>query len=100
MGMVGWGITGLRTAGFGAMRIAGSEPKGRHRVALAGALFGAALIGTSVWVMAHLYSDPYSGDLFWPHTLAVLAFVGLVVVVVSLSASGWATRTRPRAPSP
>jgi hypothetical protein len=37
--------------------------------------------------MARGYSDPYAGTLFWPHTLAVLAFIGLAVVVASVAAA-------------
>src|SRR6266446_487706 len=57
------------------------RPRGERSAPLAGGLSGAALLTVSVLVMAHRYSDPYSGALFWPHTLAVLAFIGLALVV-------------------
>jgi hypothetical protein len=40
--------------------------------------------------MARRYSDPYSGALFWPHALALVAFAGMALVtasVVTLSAN-------------
>jgi hypothetical protein len=43
--------------------------------------------------MSDRYSDPYNGDLFWPHALAVLAFVGLAVAVVALLLSGHGERS-------
>jgi hypothetical protein len=60
---------------------------GARSARLAGGLFGAALVTASVLVMAHRYSDPYSGALFWPHTLAIIAFIGLALVVVSIALS-------------
>ena len=50
---------------------------------VAGAAFGAALVTVSSVVMADRYSDPYSGPLSWPHALAAVAFIGLLLVVVS-----------------
>jgi hypothetical protein len=55
---------------------------GRPAVA-AGGFAGALLLVLSVAVMAHRYSDPYSGSLFWPHALALTTFVGLTLLVVS-----------------
>ena len=52
---------------------------------LAAVLVGAVLIGVSVWVMARRYSDPYGGSFFWPRALAVIAFVGLALIVVSVA---------------
>ena len=60
---------------------------GDRSAALAGGVSGAALVAVSVVVMARGYSDPYAGTLFWPHTLAVLAFIGLAVVVASVAAA-------------
>ena len=71
-------------AGFGALQVAGSDSRSDHAAGVAGALLGAALLVSSLLLMAHSYSDPYSGDLFWPHALAVLALVGLALVVVGL----------------
>lgn len=56
-------------------------------VALAGGVSGAALTTASVVVMARGYSDPYGGALFWPDALAVVAFIGLAIVVVSVAAA-------------
>ena len=44
-----------------------------------------ALLAASVAVMADRYSDPYSGNLFWPHALALTAFAGLALVLVSVA---------------
>lgn len=61
-----------------------AESSRTSRFALvAGAAFGAALVTVSSVVMADRYSDPYSGPLFWPHALAAVAFIGLLLVVVS-----------------
>lgn len=63
-----------------------APPSGGERSArLAGALSGATLVTASVLVMAHRYNDPYSGALFWPHTLAIVAFIGFALVVVSVA---------------
>jgi hypothetical protein len=62
----------------------------RSTVVVAGGC-GGALVVLSVAVMAHGYSDPYRGTLFWPHALALLAFVGLSLVVASFS---WWARGR------
>jgi hypothetical protein len=57
-------------------------PHARAGAAVTGALVGVALVSLSVIVMARRYSDPYAGALFWPHALAVIAFVGLALVVI------------------
>ena len=54
-------------AGFGDMQIAGSGSRTDRPAGVVGALLGGALIAGSLGLMAHNYSDPYSGDLFWPH---------------------------------
>jgi hypothetical protein len=61
-------------------------PRSRPPAVVAGAFVGAALVALSVVVMARHYSDPYSGPLFWPHALAVIAFVGLTLVLVGVAA--------------
>src|SRR6266536_1268637 len=62
-----------------------APPSGGERSArLAGALSGATLVTASVLVMAHRYNDPYSGALVWPHTLAIVAFIGFALVVVGV----------------
>ena len=71
-------------AGFGGMQVAGSDSRTDRPAGVVGALLGGALILGSLWLMAHNYSDPYDGDLFWPHALAVLAFAGLALVVAGL----------------
>ena len=71
-------------AAFGSMQLAASGPGRAERTGWAAGLFGAALVVVSLSLMAHVYSDPYSGDLFWPHALAVVAFIGLALLVASL----------------
>jgi hypothetical protein len=74
---------------------------GGRSVALAGGVSGAALVVLSAVVMARGYSDPYGGALFWPHALAVAAFIGLAIVVVSAAATtGGPCATERRSPGP
>jgi peptidoglycan/LPS O-acetylase OafA/YrhL len=70
----------------------------RNAAAIAtGGLAGMLLLALSITVMANRYSDPYSGPLFWPHTLALLGLLGLALVVVSVAAlSGRPPRTQLR----
>jgi hypothetical protein len=56
-------------------------------VALVGGVSGGALTVVSAVVMARSYSDPYADALFWPHALAVVAFIGVAIVVVSVAAT-------------
>lgn len=59
---------------------------GRSRfAAVAGGAIGVALVAVSVTVMAERYSDPYSGPLFWPHALAAIAFLGLLIAVAGVA---------------
>jgi hypothetical protein len=60
-------------------------PESSRAAAAAGGALGAALVAVSVTVMAHGYSDPYSGPLFWPHALAAIAFLGLLIGLVSVA---------------
>lgn len=71
-----------------------APPHPRLRAFGATALFlGLVAIAISLTVMASQYSDPYSGSRVWPHSLAVLALAGLVVVELSLFAcAGWSVR--------
>jgi hypothetical protein len=62
-------------------------PESSRAAAAAGGALGAALVAVSVTVMAHGYSDPYSGPLFWPHALAAIAFLGLLIGLVSVVAA-------------
>jgi NADH:ubiquinone oxidoreductase subunit 6 (subunit J) len=80
MVLVGAAVKSLQLAASGS----GSD----NQVGAIGALFGIALLIGCLWLMSRRYSDPYSGDLFWPHALAVLAFVGLAVAVVALLLGG------------
>lgn len=59
-------------------------PAGRRAIA-AGGLAGATLVALSVVVMAHRYSDPYNGALFWPHALALTASIGFALVLISVA---------------
>jgi hypothetical protein len=47
---------------------------------------GVVLLAGALAVMSIRFSDPYSGPLLWPRTLAVLALLGFVVAGVALSA--------------
>jgi peptidoglycan/LPS O-acetylase OafA/YrhL len=59
---------------------------GRSRfAAVAGGAIGVALVAVSLTVMAERYSDPYGGPLFWPHALAAIAFLGLLIAVVGVA---------------
>src|SRR3954454_330306 len=60
-------------------------PGGSRSAAAVGGVLGAVLVAVSITMMAKRYSDPYSGPLFWPHALAALAFVGLLIGVVSVT---------------
>jgi peptidoglycan/LPS O-acetylase OafA/YrhL len=82
------------TAGAGVVLVAALLPSrarvsvlpGRSRAAAAaGGALGAALVAASITVMAKRYSDPYEGPLFWPHALATLAFLGLLIGIVSVA---------------
>jgi drug/metabolite transporter (DMT)-like permease len=82
------------TAGAGLVLVAallpprarfGVLPESGRAAAAAGGALGAALVAVSVTVMAHRYSDPYSGPLFWPHALAAIAFLGLLIGLVSVA---------------
>jgi hypothetical protein len=66
-------------------RFAVLPPESGRAAAAAGGALGAALVAVSVTVMAHGYSDPYSGPLFWPHALAAIAFLGLLIGLVSVA---------------
>lgn len=70
-------------------RLAVKSRSGRFAV-VGGAALGATLVAASIAVMAGRYSDPYSGPLFWPHALAAVAFIGLLLVV--LGAATWTGR--------
>lgn len=48
------------------------------------AVLGSTLVVIAVGVMSARYSDPYSGPLFWPHTLAFAALCGLGLFEVGL----------------
>jgi hypothetical protein len=82
--LVGAAAKGLQIAGSGS---------GSGHIGAIGALIGTALPIGCLWLMSDRYSDPYNGDLFWPHALAVLAFVGLAVAVVALLLSGHGERS-------
>jgi NADH:ubiquinone oxidoreductase subunit 6 (subunit J) len=71
----------------GSLEIAGSPSGSERRGGAFAALSGAVLVVGCLWLMAHRYSDPYSGDLFWPHALAVLALIGLALAVIGLLVS-------------
>jgi hypothetical protein len=43
--------------------------------------------GTSIAVMANRFSDPYGGSLVWPHILACVALIGVVVAVWAATGS-------------
>jgi hypothetical protein len=60
-------------------------PGSSRSAAAAGGVLGLALIAVSLTVMAKRYSDPYGGPLFWPHTLAAIAFLGLLITTVSVA---------------
>lgn len=81
---MGAGLVLIAAVARSALRVAPTSRAARS-ARLAGGLVGAVLVSVSVFVMAHRYSDPYSGALFWPHTLAVTAFVGLALFVVSVA---------------
>ena len=71
------------------------NPERNRLRTVVGALFGSTVLAVSVTVMSRRYSDPYSGRLFWPHTLAVVALLGFTLVAVCVAA--WRGRPQQRA---
>ena len=82
----GWWQWAAWAGGAVALVAAVSPPKLAPRPALGCALSGATIVAASTAVMAGGYSDPYHGPLFWPHALAVLAFVGVAALVGGVAA--------------
>jgi peptidoglycan/LPS O-acetylase OafA/YrhL len=77
-----WGDACWVTA-FVALVLGARGRRGRSRpVAIVAGV--AAVVGATV-VMASRYSDPYGGPLLWPHTLAVVAFAGVVAVLAGMA---------------
>lgn len=50
------------------------------------AVSGVSLLAAALAMMSIRYSDPYSGSLFWPHTLALLGLLGFVIAGAAISA--------------
>src|SRR5262245_57336128 len=62
----------------------------------AGVWLGTGLVAVGTAVMADRYGDPYGGPLLWPHALAVVALLGLLVADAGVVVRGLPGGDQPR----